>query len=176
MKRVVIAAAVLAGTVWTLAHAHAQQGGAAGYVRDIPNEAARGAAAAPGPIKMRPGVGYYTEAQAGRGKEKFARECTDCHTLDSKKPARVSYGGNLASGFRAIAEKRYNNRPLYPSVYYYWKRMESEPGDNTDRVSQTDKLDILTYLLQQNGFPPGPKELVVDLGAMKGMYLDPGPG
>ena len=159
MRRVLasVVVVVAAGAAWTLIHAQTGAGST--------------------PVnKMRAGVGYYTEAQAARGKPKFEKECSDCHTVDPKKPPRVSYGGSLVSGFRAIAEKRYNNRPLYPSVYYYWRRMESEPGDNVDRVSQKDKLDITAYLLQQNGFPPGPKELVPDLNAMKGMYLDPGPG
>lgn len=123
-----------------------------------------------------PGPGYYTDAQAARGKVKFEKECVDCHSVDPKKPPRVSYGGNLASGFRSIAEASYNGHQRYPSVYYYWRRMESEPGDNVDRVSPKDKLDVVAYLLQQNGFPPGPKELIADENAMKAMYLDPGPG
>jgi hypothetical protein len=171
MTRMIIPTTLtIACAAWTLTHAQSGAGTArTGQTAGSPPAAAT-------PVKMRPGPGYYTEAQAARGREKFERECTECHTVDAKKPPRVSYGGNLASGFRAIAEKRYNNRPLYPSVYYYWKRMESEPGDDVDRVSQADKLDIVTYLLQQNGFPPGPKELIIDEAAMKGMYLDPGPG
>ena len=160
MTRVLITLAMITVTsvAWTLARAPTQSGGSA--------------------VPMRPGVGYYTETQAERGRVAFERECIDCHTVDADRPVRLQTGGggNLASGFRAIAEKRYNNRPLYPSVYYYWRRIDlSEPGDNVDRVSVTDKIDILAYLLQQNGFPPGPDELVADARAMKGMYLDPGP-
>ena len=68
--------------------------------------------------KMRSGIGYYTETQAARGKVKFEKECTECHTVDPKKPPRVPYGGSLVTGGRAIANKRYNNRSLYPSVFY----------------------------------------------------------
>jgi hypothetical protein len=165
MKRVLIAVALLVGTgtVWTLAQTPAAKPAA-------PAQPTWNA------TRMRPGVGYYTDAQAARGKPKFEKECTECHSVDPKKPARVSYGGSLVTGFRAIANKRYNNRPLYPSVYYYWRRMESEPGDDVDRVSKADKLDITAYLLQQQGFPSGPKELVDDWNAMKAMYLDPGAG
>lgn len=120
----------------------------------------------PARAAMRPGVGYYSEVQAARGRRVFERDCAQCHG-----PER-----SLVTGFRAIANKRHNNRPIYPSVYYYWRRMESEPGDNVDRVSRADKLDATAYLLQQNGFPPGPSELVDDPVSMKGMYLDPGPG
>ena len=123
---------------------------------------------------MRPGIGYYTEAQAARGRVAFERECTECHTVDPDRPPRVRYGGNLAGN--RIAGKRYNDRPLYPSVYYLWRKLDGEPGDNVDRVSQSAKIDILAFLLQQNGFPPGPRELTADYGEMKGMYLDPGPG
>ena len=159
MKRVILATAcaLTIGAAWALAQTPA--------------------APAAKPIKMRPGVGYYTVAQAARGKVKFEKECSDCHAAEPGKTPRVAAGGNLTSGFRAIAEKRHNNRPLYPSVYYYYRRvLEGEPGDDVDRVAPGDKLDIVAYLLQQNGFPPGPKELVADLAAMKGMYLDPGPG
>ncbi len=159
------AAAVLAAGGWMLAQPQTSASGTP-------------AAAAAGPAKVSapPGPGYYTEAQAARGKVKFEKECSDCHSVDPKKPPRVSYGGNLSSGFRSLKEARYNNHSRYPSVYYYWRRMESEPGDNIDRVSPKDKLDVLTYLLKENGFPPGPKELVIDENAMKGMYLDAGPG
>ncbi len=88
MRRVLASVVVViaAGAAWTLIHA--QTGTASTRV------------------PMRPGVGYYTDAQAAREKPKFEKECSDCHTVDPKKPPRVSYGGSLVSGFRAIAEKQ----------------------------------------------------------------------
>ncbi len=161
---------------------HAQTGPAAGAWKPgagagtPPSPAVVNGVVQPSGQKMRAGVGYYTEAQAERGRLVFEQACSYCHSVDPKKAPTFTSGGQLASGFRAIAEKRYNNKPLNPSVYYYWRRILLEPGDNIDRVSTADKLDAMAYLLQQNGFPPGPQELVDDPEAMKGMYLDPGPG
>jgi mono/diheme cytochrome c family protein len=113
---------------------------------------------------------YYTEAQAARGGAAFQKQCSNCHTVDQARPARIPYGGNLA-GTR-FASKRYNGRPLYPSVYYIWRKLEEMPADNTERVPNAEKLDILAYLLQQNGLPPGASELKADPSVMKSLLID----
>lgn len=174
----VVGVAVLVAAAWAVVNAQTGQVASwkPGVVPPAPVQAVVNGVVVPSGVKMRPGVGYYTVAQAERGRVKFEQQCSYCHSVDPKRTPPFASGGQLASGFRAIAEKRYNNKPLNPSVYYYWRRILLEPGDDIDRVSIADKLDSMAYLLQQNGFPAGPNELVNDPEAMKSMYLDPGPG
>jgi hypothetical protein len=60
----------------------------------------------------------------------------------------------------------------YPSVYHLFQRIrDSMPSFGVDSISAATKVDIVAYLLQQNGFPSGPEVLKLDVGSMKAMKL-----
>ena len=41
---------------------------------------------------------------------------------------------------------------VWPSVYYFFKKLEAMPAYNTDAISQQTRADIAAFLLKQNGY------------------------
>ena len=99
--------------------------------------------------------GVYAPAQADRGKAAYARHCSRCHGDDPVN------GRNPLSGDR-FAEQ-WESRTL--ADLFHRIRDTMPPGEAVT-VGEADKLDILAYLLQQNGFPAGRAELPSDGDAL----------
>ena len=127
--------------------------------------------------------GFYTTAQAIRGQVQFNRHCAYCHTVDRgpMSPDAIKSRRGFAMGdVRAVLNlggdfllrTTYAGQRLYPTVYYLFNRLESMPSNNVASIGQAVRADITGFLLQANGFPPGPKELPIDPQAMKAMSLD----
>ena len=127
--------------------------------------------------------GVYTQEQAIRGEAQFNRNCAYCHTVDRgpmSPDAAKSRRGFVVGDVRAVINlggdfllrRTYDGRRLYPTVYYLFNRLESMPSNDVASIGQTARTDITAFLLQANGFPPGPKELPVDRQVMKAMPLD----
>ena len=94
--------------------------------------------------------GVFSTAQAERGKQNFlAGRCGGCHKLDltgDRGPALKGddflahwEGGSLATLFDKIKE--------------------TMPPNGANEVTDDAKVDIIAYLLQQNGYPTGKAEL-----------------
>ena len=97
--------------------------------------------------------GVYSVAQADRGKGDFDKFCSNCHNT------------NLTGTVRAPSLKgdRFMQAWQNGSVeVLYEKLRDSMPANYPETVAEPTKLDILTYLLQQNGFPAGSSELKLD--------------
>jgi len=95
--------------------------------------------------------GVYTTAQAERGKTTFNTACIRCHGADlagTTAPAlkgdrfQSSWGGDVIES-------------LFGKI-----RDTMPPNFGTSLDDQT-KLDIVTYILQTNGYPAGPNELAL---------------
>jgi mono/diheme cytochrome c family protein len=93
--------------------------------------------------------GVYTAAQAGRGKATFLVTCQRCHNADlsgDRGPAlkgerfMTSWGGG---GVNRLFEKIRDTMPPFA----------------TSTLDDATKLDIVTFILQTNGFPAGPNDL-----------------
>lgn len=86
--------------------------------------------------------GVYTPAQANRGKRIYEQECALCH------------GPREFSG--AAFLRRWSNMPL-GSLFVHIKNTmpQTAPGMLTE--SQT--ADVVSYVLQLNGYPTGSSEL-----------------
>ena len=112
--------------------------------------------------------GFYTKAQAERGKGLFNKECRFCHS-DLVGRGQM----DLGPGF---VQRLIEDKPAYPSVYYLFAKIrESMPGWGAERVSLDAKADIVAYLLEVSGFPTGPRDLTTNVAAMKTMWLhEPG--
>jgi len=106
--------------------------------------------------------GVYTEAQAERGKANFLMgRCGGCHQLDLsgdrgpalKGDAFLSHweNGSVNALFRKISEGMPPNAP----------------NETTDDA----KIDIVAYLLQSNGFPPGKTDLKLDAEVLEGIEI-----
>ena len=94
--------------------------------------------------------GVYTEQQAKRGEPLFAKECAVCHGVDLE-------GGEATPALRG-GEFIWRWNGL--SIGDLFERIRvSMPQDDPRRVSRRDKADILAFLLLENGFPLGERQL-----------------
>ena len=96
--------------------------------------------------------GTYTAAQAARGKANFTTSCERCHLVD------LSGGtGPSLKGTRFMTD--WENESLYK---IFTKIRDTMPPNFGTTLTDDAKLDVLTYILQVNGFPEGSAELKMD--------------
>ena len=100
----------------------------------------------------------YTAEQATRGKDAYMTECSACHSEDlggsGYAPALVGDGFTFAWNDKTVGDLFERIRKLMPP---------GDPGGLTpDRYR-----DIIAFVLQQNKYPDGDRELSSDAPAMK---------
>jgi len=93
--------------------------------------------------------GVYSEAQAARGKEVFSSTCIRCHGPDL----------NGVTGPALKGDRFFQTFGSEPIDRLYLKVRDTMPLNYGDTVTDLNKLDAVTYILQVNGFPSGPGEL-----------------
>jgi S-disulfanyl-L-cysteine oxidoreductase SoxD len=106
--------------------------------------------------------GVYTAAQAERGKTAFETSCINCHNRD------------LAGSVRGPAlrgEKFMLNWQNGSVNNLFGKIRFSMPATYPETVSDEVKLDIVAYLLQQNGFPTGAAELKMNPDQLEAIQI-----
>ena len=126
-------------------------------------------------------AGFYSEEQATRGRSLFDRHCAACHSAQSAGDPPIDATGR---GFRVGLEARYytslaspylehtfRDRPVFPSVYFLFKRIESQPPIDVDSISAQERADIVAFILRANGLPAGPGDLTPDVASMRAMLL-----
>lgn len=94
-------------------------------------------------------LGVYSEAQAARGKEVFTANCVRCHAQDL-----AGVTGPALKGDRFF--QTFGSEPV---DRLYVKVRDTMPPNYGDTVTDQNKLDAITYILQSNGFPSGANEL-----------------
>lgn len=102
--------------------------------------------------------GLYTKAQADRAKPLFDKVCAACHAFTvaaKKKPADLPLGDTPFFD-------TWEDRPIGDLVTTITLTM---PNDGSAVISDTEALDLVAYILQQNGFPAGPKPLTAESAA-----------
>jgi mono/diheme cytochrome c family protein len=105
--------------------------------------------------------GVFTTAQADRGKQSVAR-CQGCHGPELAGTDRApALKGN---GFLANWEDGSVNR-------LFLKVRDTMPPTNVDSLSPETKLDIVAFLLRENGFPTGASELALNADALDGLQI-----
>lgn len=99
-----------------------------------------------------PNDGVYTKAQAARAKKQFVKLCADCHAFSvaAKKNPR-----DLPLGDEPFFEN-WAGRSLGELASLIALTM---PTDGSASVSEKEAIDLVAYILQQNGFPAGTKPL-----------------
>jgi len=109
--------------------------------------------------------GVYTTGQAERGRTEYDVWCASCHQSDLS--GGVLVGDDEAPSLRSM-EKLLERRDL-DNLYTFIKSgmPKEEPGSLEDETY----ADILTYLLQENGFPAGTTELKADPAALKAIAI-----
>jgi mono/diheme cytochrome c family protein len=109
--------------------------------------------------------GVYTQAQAERGRTEYDVWCASCHQSDLT--GGVLVGDDEAPSLKSM-EKLLERRDL-DNVFTFIKNgmPKEEPGSLKDE----SYVDILTYLLQENGFPAGTTELKADAAVLKAIAI-----
>ena len=118
----------------------------------------RSAVIPPWPQKTTTNDGVYTRAQADGAKQQFEKICAECHafTVAAKKKPK-----DLPLGDEPFLET-WSGRTLSEMVTLIALTM---PNDGSAVVSVAQALDLVAYILQQNGYPAGSKPLTKETAA-----------
>jgi S-disulfanyl-L-cysteine oxidoreductase SoxD len=107
--------------------------------------------------------GVYTDAQAKLGQDSYAKNCSECHGQDLG-------GDGFAPGLKG---PEFMNNWNGLSVGELYDRIRvSMPPTNPNAVSAKEKADIVAYILKEDGFPAGDKELPATVEALKGIKFE----
>jgi len=94
--------------------------------------------------------GVYTEAQATRGQGQYGQNCAACHgsglTGNGEAPALV--GAEFISDWAGLTLG-----DLFDRI------KNTMPQDNPGKLSRDQYADILAFLMKENGYPAGQKEI-----------------
>jgi len=106
--------------------------------------------------------GVFTTAQADRGKAALLQNgCNGCHGADL-----AGERGPSLKGERFI--KAWENGSV---GRLFTKVRDTMPPLNAEQVTPSTKVDIIAYLLQENGFPMGTTELGVDADTLESLQI-----
>jgi mono/diheme cytochrome c family protein len=105
--------------------------------------------------------GVFTEDQAERGRVGFEANCAHCHD------------GKLAEAPTLTADPFLRNWEGHNLERLFSKIRDEMPPGPTESVTPSQKLDILAYLLQENGFPAGTRQLEADTDTLARLWLVP---
>jgi mono/diheme cytochrome c family protein len=112
-------------------------------------------------IAMAPLVadGVYTKEQAERGHGLYDGACASCHGAKLEGGSSVPLTGDQFGASWS--------RPNLTLDDFYYIVRKTMPKDAPGSLTREEYADIVAYLLQQNGFPPGEKELTPDPAVLK---------
>jgi len=88
--------------------------------------------------------GLYTAEQASRGKDSYMTSCASCHAVDLRGTSNSP--GLVGVGFLFLWE----NRPLSE---LFEKMRKDMPTNRPGSLPTNTYLDLLAFILQQNGYP-----------------------
>jgi mono/diheme cytochrome c family protein len=105
----------------------------------------------------------FTPAQAERGQASYAHSCLDCHgsNLDNGE-----FGGPPLKG---TSFARHWDAANVAALFGFMKA--KMPPDRPGQLNDETYADIIAYILDENGFKPGDKELPADANAQQAMSL-----
>ena len=95
--------------------------------------------------------GVYTQAQAERGKTTFSTACVRCHGAD--------LAGTTAPSLKG--ERFLTTWGGETVTRLFEKIRDTMPPNFGTILDDSTKLDIVTYILQTNGYPAGSRELAL---------------
>jgi cytochrome c553 len=137
-------------------------GGAIAVVTSLAIAASIEVQGAAAPQSAQPGGsvwnGVFNPQQASRGKSSYDGVCARCHGAQLTGGAD---GGPTLTGGTFLSH--WSNDTL---ASLYVKIRDTMPRNTPGTISEDVKIEILAYLLQQNGFPAGTSELKADLPAL----------
>ena len=111
-------------------------------------------------------AGVYTAAQAERGRGVVEKHCSECHHDDlsgGEGPALIGPAFMVKWEMQSVERLFHKIRDTMPEV-------------GSSDVTEAQKLDTVAFILQQNGFPPGPAELTDTKNALAAIRMMPREG
>lgn len=109
-----------------------------------PAPAAAPAAAAPAPESAAP-AGLFSAAQANRGRDQFRSMCTECHTA-----------GEFSDQSFKVKWSRRSVGDLYEFIH------TAMPDDAPGILTEAQAVDLVSYILDMNGFESGSRQMQAD--------------
>lgn len=106
--------------------------------------------------------GVYSSEQAARGKAAFDLSCSRCHNV-------ALIGSERGPAIKGSAFLSHWEKDTLKGLFTKIRDTMPEGGSGT--VKDDVKIDILSYILQQNGFPTGNDELKLNLAALEDITL-----
>jgi mono/diheme cytochrome c family protein len=106
---------------------------------------------------------WFTPAQAERGEAAYQHNCLDCHgsNLDNGE-----FGGPPLKGG---SFSRHWDAANVAALFGFMKA--KMPPDRPGQLNDETYADLIAYILGENGFKPGDKELPADANAQQAMSL-----
>jgi mono/diheme cytochrome c family protein len=113
------------------------------------------------------GDGVFTEEQATRGRQRYREHCSVCHSTD------LSGGGDGEPGLVGTTfMAQWRQRSVSELFAYVSERMPySAPG----KLQSQDYIDIVSFVLKENGAPIGAVELPSDPEQLKQILITESP-
>ena len=107
-------------------------------------------------------AGAYTEAQAKRGADLYAKECAACHgdTLAGMDPIPALAGSDFQSHFKTVGELFDKTSTTMPAI---------APGS----LTAEQVADVLAHILSVNKYPAGSTELPSKVEALTVIKIEP---
>jgi len=97
--------------------------------------------------------GVYTAEQAERGKATYMRVCSECHALDY---------------YQGTTLRAWEGAPLFDLFDVIITRM---PENNPGSLRRRDYVDMMAYILELNGMPPGEQPLPSRASALRQIFF-----
>lgn len=107
--------------------------------------------------------GVFTVAQADRGRAVVQMHCSECHHEDLSG----GEGPALAGPTFMLKWETHTVERLFEKI------RDTMPTAGSSDVTEREKLDAVAFILQQNGFPAGSKELTEAGGALASLKIVP---
>lgn len=105
----------------------------------------------------------FTAEQAARGQAAYRQKCEQCHRADLQ-------GDSVSPGLAGpMFHFRWDESPL--SAWFVEVR-DSMPQEAPGSLSDQALVDILAYVLKENGFPAGKTELPADEDVLQRIFID----
>ena len=104
----------------------------------------------------------YTEAQATRGKEAYTAECSACHADDL---GGIGYAPAMKGSEFAFA---WADKTLGD---FFDRARKLMPPDNPGSLGPEKYRDIIAFILQENKYPAGDRELAADSAALHAIKI-----
>jgi len=107
--------------------------------------------------------GVYTAAQAERGRAVYVAQCEACHKADLRGEQMTPSLIGVSFAFR------WNERTLYD---YLAGMRATMPQGAPGGLSDAAYVDVLAYILAENGYPSGDVMLVADAEVLRAIRIE----